>query len=251
MGSYVRDFEGKISLVTGASRGIGRATAVALAARGARVALGGRDEEALAETARQIDEAGGEARVVRLDVTSDEAVKAAVEGLLDVWGRIDHLVNNAGMTRDGLMLRARTTDWQAVIDTNLGGTFRVSRAVLRPMLKARAGRIVNLSSVIGEMGNSGQTIYAASKAGIIGLTKSLAREVASRAITVNCVAPGFIDTDMTRSMPGEARDDLLSRVPLGRAGTAADIADGIGFLLSDAAAYITGTVLRINGGLLM
>jgi len=155
------------------------------------------------------------------------------------------------MTRDGLMMRARNEDWHAVIDTNLGGTFRVSRAVLRPMLKARFGRIVNVSSVIGEMGNVGQTIYGASKAGVIGLTKSLAREVAGRCITVNCVAPGFIDTDMTRRMPGEARDDLMSRVPLGRAGTAAEIADGICFLLSDAAAYITGTVLRINGGLLM
>ena len=247
----MQDFEDKISLVTGASRGIGRATAVALAARGARVALGGRDEDALAETARQVNEAGGEARVISLDVTSDEAVTAAVRCILDAWGRIDHLVNNAGMTRDGLLMRARPTDWHAVIDTNLGGTIRVSRAILRPMLKARGGRIVNVSSVIGEMGNSGQTIYAASKAGIIGLTKSLAREVASRAITVNCVAPGFIDTDMTRSMSGEARDDLLARIPLGRVGTAADIADGICFLLSDAAAYITGAVLRINGGMLM
>lgn len=247
----MQDFKDKISLVTGASRGIGRAVAINLAARGARVALGGRDEKALAETARQVNEAGGEARVVHLDVTSDEAVTDAVQSIIQAWGRIDHLINNAGMTRDGLLIRARTTDWQAVIDTNLGGTFRVSRAVLRPMLKARSGRIVNVSSVIGEMGNSGQTLYAASKAGIIGLTKSLAREVASRTITVNCVAPGFIVTDMTRNMSDEARDELLSRVPLGRAGTTSDIADGIAFLLSDAAAYITGTVLRINGGLLM
>ena len=247
----MRDLEGKISLVTGASRGIGRATALALAARGARVALGGRDEEALAETAHRIGEAGGEARVVPLDVTSEAAAGRAVKNVLESWGSIDHLVNNAGITRDGLLLRARAEDWQAVIDTNLGGTLRVTRAVLRSMLKARAGRIVNVSSVIGEMGNSGQTVYGASKAGIIGFTKSLAREVASRSITVNCVAPGFVDTEMTQGMPHEARNALLRDIPLGRVGTASEVADGICFLLSDAASYITGAVLRINGGLLM
>ncbi|MFQ5720571.1 MAG: 3-oxoacyl-[acyl-carrier-protein] reductase [Acidobacteriota bacterium] len=247
----MRDLDGKTSLVTGASRGIGRAISVALAARGARVALGGRDETALAETAAEINGNGGHSQVLSLDVTSETAVAEAVKTILATWGRLDHLVNNAGMTVDGLLMRARGEDWDRVIDTNLGGTFRMSRAALRPMLRARSGRIVSISSVIGEMGNSGQTLYAASKAGIIGFTKSLAREVASRSVTVNCVAPGFIDTDMTRAMPESARDELLADIPLGRAGTPAEIAEGVCFLLSDAAAYITGAVLRINGGLLM
>ena len=247
----VKPYRGKVSLITGASRGIGRATAVVLAARGARVALGGRDEGALAETARQVTDAGGESCVVTLDVTSEKAIASAVKRLVADWGGIDHLVNNAGMTRDGLLMRARSEDWDQVIDTNLGGTFRVTRAVLRPMLRARTGRIVNVSSVIGEMGNSGQTAYAASKAGIIGFTKSLAREVASRSITVNCVAPGFIDTDMTRGMEGEARKTMLESIPLGRPGAPEDVAGCICFLLSDAASYVTGAVLRVNGGLHM
>lgn len=247
----MRDMEGKVSLVTGASRGIGRAIAVSLARRGARVALGGRDEAALAETARAVSDAGGEARALSLDVTSEDAVTGAVKSLVADWGGIDHLVNNAGLTRDNLLMRTRADDWNVVIDTNLGGTYRVSRAVLRPMLKARAGRIVSVASVIGEMGNAGQAAYAASKAGIIGFTKSLAREVAGRKITVNCVAPGMVDTDMTRAMPDEARTALLASIPLGRAATAEEVAECVSFLLSDAAAYVTGTVLRVNGGLYM
>ena len=209
----------KVSLVTGASRGIGRATAVRLAADGGRVALGGRDREALEATAEQVREAGGEPLILSLDVTSADSVKEGVARIIADWGAIDHLVNNAGVSRDALLMRARADDWQAVIDTNLGGVFRVSREVVPRMLRARAGRIVSLTSVIGETGNPGQTVYSASKAGIIGFSKSLAREVASRGITVNCVAPGLITTEMTDTMPERARDDLMARVA-GRHATA-------------------------------
>jgi 3-oxoacyl-[acyl-carrier protein] reductase len=202
----------RVSLVTGASRGIGRATAAVLAAAGARVALGGRDEAALAETSRLVTSAGGEALCLSMDVTSEDSVGRAVSEVMETWGHIDHLVNNAGI---------------------------------------RAGRIVNLASVIGEIGNPGQTAYGASKAGIIGFTKSLAREVAGRGITVNCVAPGLVETEMTRNMPTKARDELMSHIPLGRAGTTEDVAGTIRFLLSDAASYLTGVVLRVNGGLFM
>ena len=221
------EFCDKVSLITGASRGIGRATAVALAARGARVALGGRDEAALAETATQVQSAGGEARRLSLDVTSAGAIQTAVADLGEAWGRIDHLVNNAGLSRDGLLMRYRPSDWEAVMDTNLSGVYRVTREVLPTMVKARSGRIVNLASVIGQIGNVGQTAYGASKAGIIGFTKSLAREVASRGITVNCVAPGLIETDMTRNMPENAREDLLGRIPLGRVGEPHELADAV------------------------
>ena len=242
---------GTVSLVTGASRGIGRAVAVALAGRGGRVAIGGRDEVALAETARLVNAAGGEARMVVLEVTDEVSIERGVGGVLEAWGRIDHLVNNAGVARDALLLRLRTADWQAVLDTNLGGAMRLSRAVLPAMLKARAGRIVNIGSVIGEIGNAGQAAYAASKAGLIGLTKALAREVASRSITVNCVTPGFIDTEMTRNLPEKTRAEMAARIPLARLGTPADVAGAVVFLLSDAAAYVTGAVLRVNGGLHM
>lgn len=242
---------GKISLITGASRGIGRAIATMLAADGGRLALGGRDMAALAATAAAVEEAGGEALPLTLDVTSADSVKSAVKKVLERWGTIDHLVNNAGMTRDTLLMRARPQDWDAVMDTNLGGVYRMSKEVVPRMLKARSGRIVSLSSVIGETGNPGQTVYAASKAGIIGFSKSLAREVASRGITVNCVAPGLIETEMTETMPTAARDELMSRIPLGRAGSPADVAGAVHFLLSEKAGYITGSVLRVNGGLHM
>jgi 3-oxoacyl-[acyl-carrier protein] reductase len=241
----------KVSLVTGASRGIGRATAVRLAADGGRIALGGRDREALEATAQAVAEAGGEPLILTLDVTSAESVKEGVTEVVTRWGGIDHLVNNAGMTRDGLLMRSRPDDWDAVIDTNLGGVYRVSKEVISRMLRARSGKIVNLSSVIGETGNPGQTVYSASKAGIIGFSKSLAREVASRGITVNCVAPGLIKTEMTDTMPEQARDELLGRVPLGRAGSPEDVAAAIRFLLSADASYITGAVIRVNGGLYM
>ena len=245
------DFHDKVSLVTGASRGIGRATATALGAAGARVALGGRDEAALAETAELVESAGGEALRLSMDVTSEDSVVGAVAEALEAWGRIDHLVNNAGMALDGLLMRFRPADWDKVVETNLGGAYRVTRHVLPAMVRARTGRIVNLASVIGEIGNAGQTAYGASKAGIIGFTKSLAREVASRGITVNCVAPGLVETEMTRNMPAKARDELLSHIPLGRAGTTEDVAGAIRFLLSDPASYLTGVVLRVNGGLFM
>jgi 3-oxoacyl-[acyl-carrier protein] reductase len=241
----------KVSLVTGASRGIGRATAVRLAADGGRIALGGRDQQALESTADLVRQAGGEPLPLALDVTSADSVKEGVARVISQWGGIDHLINNAGITRDALLMRARPEDWQAVIDTNLGGVYRVSREVVPRMLKARKGRIVSLTSVIGETGNPGQTVYSASKAGIIGFSKSLAREVASRGITVNCVAPGLIKTEMTDSMPEQARDDLMGRVPLGRAGSPEDVAGAIRFLLSDDAGYITGAVIRVNGGLYM
>ena len=241
----------KVSLVTGASRGIGRATAVRLATDGGRVALGGRDQEALEATAKQVREAGGESLILSLDVTSADSVKEGVARIIADWGAIDNLVNNAGVSRDALLMRARPEDWQTVIDTNLGGVFRVSREVVPRMLRARAGRIVSLASVIGETGNPGQTVYSASKAGIIGFSKSLAREVASRGITVNCVAPGLITTEMTDTMPERARDDLMGRIPLGRAGSPQDVAAAIRFLLSEDAGYITGAVIRVNGGLYM
>ena len=207
--------------------------------------------DSLAETARRVQEAGGEPLVLALDVTSDESVAAAVAAVMEKWGRIDHLVNNAGMTRDSLLMRTRSEDFAAVMDTNLGGVYRLSKAVVPRMLKARTGRMVNLSSVIGETGNPGQTTYAASKAAIIGFTRSLAREIASRGITVNCVAPGLIETEMTTAMPVAARDDLLSRIPLGRPGSPDDVAGAIRFLLSEQAGYITGAVIRVNGGLYM
>ncbi len=207
--------------------------------------------DSLAETARRVQEAGGEPLVLALDVTSDESVAAAVAAVMEKWGRIDHLVNNAGITRDSLLMRTRSEDFAAVMDTNLGGVYRVSKAVVPRMLKARTGRMVNLSSVIGETGNPGQTTYAASKAAIIGFTRSLAREIASRGITVNCVAPGLIETEMTTAMPVAARDDLLSRIPLGRPGSPDDVAGAIRFLLSEQAGYITGSVIRVNGGLYM
>ena len=241
----------KVSLVTGASRGIGRATAVRLATDGGRVALGGRDQEALEATAKQVREAGGESLILSLDVTSADSVKEGVARIIADWGAIDNLVNNAGVSRDALLMRARPEDWQTVIDTNLGGVFRVSREVVPRMLRARAGRIVSLTSVIGETGNPGQTVYSASKAGIIGFSKSLAREVASRGITVNCVAPGLITTEMTDTMPERARDDLMGRIPLGRAGSPQDVAAASRVLLSEDAGYITGAVIRVNGGLYM
>jgi 3-oxoacyl-[acyl-carrier protein] reductase len=243
--------KGKSALVSGASRGIGRAVAVALAGEGARVGLGGRDEGALAETARLVREAGGEALVLPLDVTSEGSVREAWKTFQAAYGALDCLINNAGVTRDGLLVRTKTQDWQTVLDTNLGGVFRLTREVLPAMLRARGGRIVSISSVIAESGNAGQTTYAASKAGIIGFTRSLAREVASRAITVNCVAPGYIETEMTADLPDKVREGMLASIPLGRAGTAAEVAACVCFLLSDAAAYVTGATLRVNGGLYM
>jgi 3-oxoacyl-[acyl-carrier protein] reductase len=234
--------------VTGASRGIGRAIARALALEGATVFVGARDEAKLAEVAREIADEGGKAVAVALDVADRASVDAALQKVLEAQGRLDHLVNNAGITRDNLLLRMKKEEWDQVIATNLTGTYLCTQAVLKPMLKQRSGRIVNVTSVVGLTGNAGQANYAASKAGIIGFTKAVAREVASRSITVNAVAPGFIDTDMTAAMTDKARESLASSIPLGRVGRPEDIASAVAFLVSDAAAYITGQVLGVDGG---
>jgi 3-oxoacyl-[acyl-carrier protein] reductase len=237
-----------VALVTGASRGIGRAIALELAARGAVVFAAARDDHA-APVVEEILGAGGQAYAASMDVTSAEAVEATVASLLDRAGRIDILVNNAGIARDQLLLRMKRADWDAVLSTNLTAAFTCIQAVLKPMVKQRAGRIVSVSSVVGQAGNPGQANYAASKAGLIGLTKALALEVASRSITVNAVAPGLIETDMTRTLSGGAQEDWANRIPLKRLGTPEDVAAAVAFLASDEAAYITGHVLAVNGGM--
>ena len=238
----------RVALVTGASRGIGRATAHVLARQGAFVVAAARAENAAA-TVAEITAAGGRAEVLTLDVTEAGAIEAAVAGVLQRHGRLDILVSNAGITRDQLLLRMKRDDWDAVIATNLTATFTLTQAVLKPMLKQRRGRIIAISSVVGQTGNAGQANYAASKAGLIGFCKSVAREVASRSITVNVVAPGLIDTEMTRGLTGDAQDDWSSRIPLGRLGTPKDVAAAVAFLASDEASYITGHVLAVNGGM--
>lgn len=240
--------EGRVSLVTGASRGIGRAIARALALEGATVFVGARDEARLSEVVRECVEAGGTAVALALDVADRASVDAALAKILEAQGRVDHLVNNAGITRDNLLLRMKKEEWDQVIATNLTGTYLCTQAVLKPMLKQRSGRIVNVTSVVGLTGNAGQANYAASKAGIIGFTKAVAREVASRSITVNAIAPGFIDTDMTAAMTDKAKESLTASIPLGRVGRPEDIASAVAFLVSDAAAYITGQVLGVDGG---
>jgi 3-oxoacyl-[acyl-carrier protein] reductase len=239
---------GKVVLVTGASRGIGRAIAKALAAAGATVILGARDEARLREAVDEIEKAGGRASAVPLDVAKRESVDAAFARLLQEHGRLDGLVNNAGITRDNLLLRMKADEWADVLATNLTGVYHCTQAALRPMLKQRSGRIVNVTSVVGITGNAGQANYAASKAGVIGFTKSIAREVASRSITVNAVAPGFIDTEMTAAMTEKAKEAVTSSIPLGRVGKPEDVAGAALFLLSDAAAYVTGQVLGVDGG---
>jgi 3-oxoacyl-[acyl-carrier protein] reductase len=239
---------GRIAVVTGASRGIGRAVARMLAARGAHVVATARGENARA-VVEEIQADGGSAEAVALEMTEAGAAERVAAHVLDRHTRIDILVNNAGMTRDQLLLRMKREDWDAVIATNLTGTFALTQAVLKPMIRQKGGRIVCISSVVGQSGNAGQANYAASKAGIIGFAKAVALEVASRGITVNVVAPGMVDTDMTRAITGNAREEWASKIPLRRLGTPDDIAAAVCFLASDEAAYITGHVLAVNGGM--
>jgi 3-oxoacyl-[acyl-carrier protein] reductase len=240
--------EGRVALVTGASRGIGRAIALALAARGAAVVAAARGDHA-GGVAEEIRGAGGTAEAISLDVTDAAAVDAAVAALVAKSGRLDILVNNAGIARDQLLIRMKRADWDDVLATDLTAAFACTQAVLKPMLKQRAGRIVNITSVVGQAGNAGQANYAAAKAGLIGLTKSVALEVASRGITVNAVAPGLIETDMTKKLSAGTHNDWESRIPLRRLGTPGDVASAVAFLASDEAAYITGHVLAVNGGM--
>jgi 3-oxoacyl-[acyl-carrier protein] reductase len=243
--------EGRIALVTGASRGIGRACALELARAGATVVLAARSEDQLAGAVGEIEAAGGQAAAFAMNIASEESIKTAAKAVLGRFGKVEILVHNAGITRDGLMLRMKRADWDDVLGTNLTGAFLLTQALLSPMLKNRWGRIIHISSVVGRTGQAGQANYAASKAGLIGLTRAMAREVASRGITVNAVAPGYIETSMTAALNDEQRKAMLAEIPLGRAGTDVEIAQSVAFLASDAAAYITGHVLDVNGGMFM
>jgi 3-oxoacyl-[acyl-carrier protein] reductase len=244
------DLTNKVALVTGASRGIGKAIAAKLAAQGALVVCAARADNAQA-TAGEISAAGGKAEAITLDVTDDDALARVPAGIVERYGRLDVVVSNAGITRDQLLMRMKRDDWDAVIATNLTATFTLAQAAIRPMLKQKGGRIIAIGSVVGEIGNAGQVNYAASKAGLIGLAKALAREVASRGITVNVITPGMIDTDMTRAISGKAQVDWAAQIPLGRLGTPDDVAAAACYLASDEAAYITGHVLAVNGGMNM
>jgi 3-oxoacyl-[acyl-carrier protein] reductase len=245
------DLEGKVALVTGSAQGIGRAIALNLAQGGARIVLTDMREAKLDEVVKEIEALGGKAIRFVVDVTDREAVRKVVDQSLETWERIDILVNNAGITRDSLVMRMKVEDWQAVLKTNLEGTFYCIQAVLPGMVRQRYGRIVSIASVVAQAGNVGQANYISSKAGIIGLTKGVAAEVARRNITVNAVAPGFIATPMTENLPPEIKEKMLSIIPIGRMGTDAEIATGVRFLVSEEARYITGHVLNINGGMFM
>jgi 3-oxoacyl-[acyl-carrier protein] reductase len=244
------DLSGKVAIVTGASRGIGRSVAATLASRGAHVVAAARGEHA-ADAVAQIRDAGHGAEVAALEVTDESSIDALIGSVLERHKRIDILVNNAGIARDQLMLRMKRDDWDHVIATNLTAAFALTQAAIRPMIKQRTGRIISISSVVGQAGNAGQANYAASKAGLIGFSKALARELASRNITVNVVAPGLIETDMTKVITEKAHGDWTAQIPLGRLGTTADVAAAVCFLASDEASYITGQVLAVNGGMYM
>jgi 3-oxoacyl-[acyl-carrier protein] reductase len=244
-------FEGRVALVTGASRGIGEAIARRLASEGATVIAAARTAEVLEATVARIAAAGGRAVAMRLDLADPASIEAGVKSALAAHGQIDVLINNAGVTDDGLILRMSKESWDRVLATNLTGAFLLTQAVVKSMVRKRYGRIVNITSVVGLMGNAGQSNYAASKAGLVGLTKSIARELASRQVTCNAVAPGFIETAMTEKMTEEARQSLFGQIPLGRLGAPADVASAVAFLASEEASYITGHVLNISGGLYM
>ncbi|MGA8428822.1 MAG: 3-oxoacyl-[acyl-carrier-protein] reductase [Candidatus Sulfotelmatobacter sp.] len=242
---------GRVALITGASQGIGRACALKLAATGATLALAARNQEKLAELMTEITAAGGKADVFPLDVADEEQVKSAAKTIIGEFGKIDILVNNAGITRDQLVMRMKRADWDAVLQTNLTSAYLCIQQVIGSMLKQRWGRIINITSVFGQMGQAGQANYAASKAGLIGLTMAIAREVGSRNITCNAVAPGFIETAMTAGLGDEFKQNAVKQIPLGRVGSPEDVASAVAFLASDEASYITGHVLNVNGGMLM
>lgn len=241
----------RTAFVTGASRGIGRACALQLAAAGYRVALGARNRELLEQVAQEIRAAGGEAFAVTIDLGSQESIKEAMATVAKEFGVITVLINNAGITRDGLSMRMKREDWDAVLNTNLSGAFFCCQQAMPGMMKERWGRIINIASVVGQMGNAGQANYVAAKAGLIGVTKTLAQELGARNITVNCVTPGFVDTDMTAVLPDEVKEKMLGVIPLKRFGKAEDIAAAVKFLASDEAGYVTGAVLNVNGGMYM
>ena len=245
------DLQGRIALVTGGAQGIGRAIAEELAAAGATILLADVNEAKLAETVGELKAQGTDASAFTVNVASQESIEAGAKAILGKFGKVEIIVNNAGITRDNLMLRMKPADWNLVIGINLTGAFLLTQALLSPMLKNRWGRIVNIASVVGRTGQAGQVNYAASKAGLIGLTRSLAREVASRGITVNAVAPGYIETAMTAVLDEKVRAAMMAEIPLGRAGTDVEIAQSVAFLASDAAGYITGQVLDVNGGMFM
>lgn len=247
----MENLEGKTAFISGASQGIGRACAVALAKMGARVALGARNEAKLEAVAEEIVSSGGQAKSFVMDVSDETSIQAASKAAIAHFGSVDILVNNAGITRDNLLLRMKRTDWDAVMATNLTGTFLLTQALLNPMLRARWGRIINVSSVVGRVGQAGQANYAASKAGLIGFTRSMARELASRSVTVNAVAPGYVETAMTAVLDAKQREAMLSHIPLGRPGSEQEVAHAVAFLASPQAGYITGHVLDVNGGLFM
>src|SRR5690349_15450163 len=242
---------GHVALVTGASQGIGRACALALAESGAQLALAARNEEKLAGVVKDAESKGAQAAAFRMDVSEEDSVKTAVKSAIERFGKVDILINNAGITKDTLLMRMKRADWDSVMQTNLTGAFFCTQAVISSMLKQRWGRIINISSVFGQMGQVGQANYAASKAGLIGFTMAMAREVASRNITVNAVAPGYIETAMTESLPQELKAKVNDMIPLGRPGRDIEVAHAVRFLASEEAGYITGHVLNVNGGMLM
>jgi 3-oxoacyl-[acyl-carrier protein] reductase len=243
---------GRLAIVTGGGRGIGRAVAVRLAAEGANVAISYRsNDDAAQETAEAVREAGVECELFKGDVASPEDVQVLFEGVSDAFGRLDILVNNAGVTRDNLIMRMKEEEFDEVLRTNLGGTYLCTRAALRPMIRARWGRIVNVSSVVGLVGNAGQANYAASKAGIIGFTKSVAREVAQRGITANAVAPGYVETELTGSLPENVKETIRTQVPMGRFGEAQEVAEVVTFLAGEGAGYVTGQTIAVDGGMTM
>lgn len=243
--------QGKTAIVTGAAQGIGRAIAECLAQTGADIAVADLDPGRSVETVASVEKLGRKALNLKVNVADANETKAMVEQVLKAWGKVDILVNNAGITRDGLLLRMKEEDWNLVLQINLNGTFNCTKAVLQPMTKQRYGRIVNIASIVGVIGNAGQANYSASKAAVIGFTKTVGREYASRNVTVNAVAPGFIDTAMTHGLPADVKETLLKQIPLGRLGLPTDVAAAVRFLVSEDAAYITGHVLHVNGGMLM